>query len=95
MEDSGKETAEAVGEEARGCGEVGWRDGVEAVQHEGRGRRMVSEGGCSGGLGHSGWQHSRLGPCMGGVGGAAEGVLNGGEMTGDIQRRAGLLQGVS
>lgn len=93
MEDSGKETAGAAGEEARGCGEAGWCDGAEAVRREGPGRRMVSEERCSGGPGHSEWQHSHLGLCMGGVGGVAEGVLNGGEMMGDIQRQAGLLQG--
>lgn len=93
MEDSGKETAGAVGEEARDCGEAGWRDDVEAVRREGPGRRTVSEEGCSGGPGRSGRQHSRLGPCMGDVGGVEE-VLNGGDMTGDIQRRTGLLQGV-
>ncbi len=91
VEDSGKETAGAAGEEARGCGEVGWRDGAEAVRREGPGRHMVSEEGCSGGPDHSELQHSHLGPCMGG---AAVGVLNGGEMMGDIQRQARLLQGV-
>lgn len=91
------ETAGVAGEEARGCGEEEWRDGAEAVRREGPGRRTVSEEGCSGGPGHSEWQHSHLGPCMGGAGGVAvhaEGVLNGGEMTGDIQRQVGLLQGV-
>lgn len=97
MEDSGKETAGVVGEEARGCGEAGWRDDAEAVRRGGPGRRMVSEEGCSGGPGHNGRQHSHLGPCMGGVGGVeehVEEVLNGGEMMGDIPRRTGLLQGV-
>lgn len=86
-----------VGEEARGCGEVEWRDDVEAGRREGPDRRTVSEEGCSGGPDHSGMQHSHLGPCMGGVGGAevhVEEELNGGDMTGDIQRRARLLQGV-
>ncbi len=93
MEDSGKETAGAAGEEARGCGEAGWCDGAEAVRREGPGRRMVSEEGCSGVLVIvSGnipilvyvwvvwvvWRRV---------------VLNGGEMMGDIQRQAGLLQG--
>lgn len=97
MEDSGKETAGAVGEEARGCGEEVWRDDAEAVRREGPGRRTVSEEGCSGGPGRSGRQHSHLGPCMDGVGGVevhVEEVQNGGDMTGDIQRRTGLLQAV-
>lgn len=92
MEDSGKETAGVVGEEARGCEEEGWHDDAEAGRHEGPGRRTVSEEGCSGGPGRSGRQHSHLGPCMGGADVHVEGELNGGDMTGDIQRQAGLLQ---